>query len=200
MWFLWQLYTGKTFSASLSHAVMATSCALLIYRYPDHAYGLAQFSLINSLAYFLGDLFVRFNWSKLIHHLVALAAFGFTFQMGPAVWIYTAKGSGILEASGPFWTFLRLRLEQSDEIKLPKWYNRLVAGAIFTTTFFLARFLWYNYYVWYETPEEIPTGVVLSIFLPFTGLNFYWMGLLLKGLTKELSKNLSQRPFEQNKK
>lgn len=186
MIFIYQLFHGLNFQASLSHAIICILMMFLIHHYLEYEDILAEFSLVNSLIYFGADLCTRFNWSKLFHHLVSMLAIGMALTREPEVIRYVAIGSGILEFSGPFWTCLRLRIEKSNEIPLPIWYNKTIAGMIFMVVFFFNRFIWFNYHVIYNTPESIPRPLVWLIFLPFTGLHIYWSYLLIKGFIKQV--------------
>lgn len=195
MLFIYQLFLGKTFWASLTHAFMSIFFMITIYFCPVRfQLTLAQISLFNSLSYFIADLPVRRDTAKIIHHCIC--AFGCVsgLFLSPETTLFTAKLCGLLEMSGPSWTFLRLRLEKSDEIRLPHWYTKIFAGGVFMITFFLVRFIWFPLVLFNETPPGIPNWLYHSTVTPFHCLNIYWMYLLIRGFFRELYKNVGHEP------
>lgn len=189
MLFLWQLYNNHGYGASLSHAFMAISLMMGIYYFPaNYQVTLSRITLCNSLCYFLADLCVRPQVDKQIHHLLGLCSCIMSLFLSPEVQIFTAKVCGVLELSNPFWTYFRLRLDDSHELYLPEWYSKIVAGCVFTVVFFLSRFVIFPIFLYYELPPETPWLVFHSMNTPMWILNIYWMMLLVKGLAKELVK------------
>lgn len=66
--YLWQLYQGRTYSASFSHGLTA----IIFIVYSESPIFLAQLSIIQSLIYFVVDLLYRPDLTKIIHHITIL--------------------------------------------------------------------------------------------------------------------------------
>lgn len=186
MLFLWFLSQGKSFWASLSHGIISILMMILLYRLPDLY--VAQFSLVHSIIYFIADSFTGLDIPKLVHHIVSGIGCALAFTYDLESQIFAAKVLGILELSGPCWTFFRLRIKNSDEISLPNWYNKSVAGIVFMITFFWVRFIHFNYVLYIESPPNFDWNVVIFFYIFLQALNVYWMSLLVKGAMKEFQK------------
>lgn len=174
MIFIYFFLQGKTFWASFTHGLMAAGFFFLMNLASNSKLLLAQISLINSIIYFIADLAVRYGHSKTLHHLLCIFGCTLAFWYSPEVIIFTAKVSGIIETSNPFWTFLRLRVENSDEIYLPNWYSKLVSAIIYIIVFFYVRIIWLSEVLYYEMPTEIPPKIRHITFTPFYLLNIYF--------------------------
>lgn len=172
MLFLCFFLDNKTFKASLTHGLMTICFFFILQIYPDSII-IGQLSLINSILYFVVDLSVRFDYNKTIHHIICI--FGFTlalFHSSQAV-MYTARICGLIEITNPFWTFLRLRVENSNEIHIPRWYNKIIAGIIYIILFFLIRIIWLSYVLYNEFPSNISIEICYVTFVPFYILNIW---------------------------
>lgn len=188
MLFLYFFYEGKTFCASFVHGLMSIFFMFLISEFPHWGSVLAKYSLLNSFLYFIVDLFFRPDLQKYLHHLFSASACILTVLFYPEIQIYIAKAAGILELSNPFWTLLRIRIEQSTEIKLPKWYSQLQAGIVFIIVFFYGRIILFTRFALYDLPSDFPPILFNLLFYPLFFLNIYWMWLLVKGFIKEIRK------------
>ena len=124
----------------------------------DKSYHLiiAQISLINSIIYFIADLIMKEKQPKIIdiiHHGISAIGCFFGLISLSNLTIFTAKGCGFLELSNPCWTFLRLRLDRSNKIHLPLFYNKLVAGIVFMIVFLSLELLDYPYFYIMKLPQ-----------------------------------------------
>ena len=188
MLFLYQIIKGKIILGLLTHALMSIGFLLAIYLWEEKKLLLAQLSLINSFVYFMADLFVWSNPSKIFHHLICGLCCIIGLSLSPEITVFTAKLCGLIETSNPLWAFLRIRLENFDEIPLPSWYTKLIAGGVFTLVFFIVRFLWFPLVLYYEIPDGIPLICYHITLTPFYLLNLYWLIILIREFFKELTK------------
>jgi len=191
MIFLYLLWKKKTFQASVLHALMSSLFTGLMYiDFIFPKFQLARISLLNSLIYFIADMSVRFDWGKCLHHLISGLSCLIALSLSPEIQIYTAKACGIMETANPCWAALRLRLENSNEIYLPVWYTKIIAGGTFIVTFFLTRFIWFPWFVFTEIPDNFPWRLFWIMFTPLMTLNSYWMFLLIRGFYKEIIRHI----------
>ena len=187
MIFLYLLWKQKTFMASLSHALMASIFTFMIYGMDDEYHSdIAKISLINSFIYFFSDMFFRFNWEKFFHHIISAISCLIALYSTQSIQIFTAETCGILEIANPYWTTFRLRLEKSDEIVIPEWYDRKISGVMFMISFFITRFIWLPWVLYTRIPPEIPILVFCSMSIPFMILSSHWMILLIRGFIREI--------------
>jgi hypothetical protein len=149
---------------------------------------ICQMNIINSVIYFIADLFVRFDYLKTFHHI--LCAFGCALALitSSQDTIYVSKLIGLIETSNPFWTFLRLRVEKSEEIYLPSWYTRNIAGIVYILAFFFIRIIWFSYVLYYELPDNISLVIYYLTFFPFQILNIYFFYVLISKSIKAIRK------------
>lgn len=182
MIFIYFFLRGKTFWASFIHGLMAAGFSILsVFSSDKNKLLLAQMCLINSIVYFIADLFVRFDYKKTFHHLLCIFGCTLVLHLSPEDIIFTAKICGLIEITNPCWTFLRLRIEDSDEIYLPSWYTKLIAAIVYILVFFFIRIVWFSKVLFYEIPDDIPANIYHITFTPFYLLNIYFfMELIYK--------------------
>jgi hypothetical protein len=177
MLFIYFFLQNKTFLASFTHGIMTVIFALRII-YEGNPL-LAEISLFNSIIYFIADLFVRPDSIKIFHHI--LCSFGFCLALcnSPEVMCFSAKLSGLIETTNPLWTFLRLRIEKSDEIWLPDWYTKSISAIVYILAFFFVRIIWVSSFIYYEIPESFPLWMYHITITPFYLLNMYMFLVLI---------------------
>lgn len=170
MIFIYFFLVGKTFWASLTHGLMSVGFLLLISLSSEKLL-LAQLSVMNSIIYFIADLFVRFDYPKILHHILCAFAFIIALFNSSEIIIFTARLCGLIETTNPFWTFLRLRVEKSDEIPLPHWYTKNISSIVYNLAFFLVRIVWFSIVLYYETPNSMSPVFYHTTITPFYLLN-----------------------------
>lgn len=173
MLFIWFFLNGKTFCASLTHGLMAVIFWVMMYLYHENQDNIARLSLINSIVYFIVDLTIRFDYNKTAHHILCMFGFTLTLFHSTEAMLFTAKLCGLIELTNPFWTFLRLRVEKSNEIRLPIWYTKIVAGIIYIILFFCIRIVWLSIILYNDFPANISIEICYMTFIPFYILNLW---------------------------
>jgi len=173
MLFIWFFLRGKTFHASLTHGLMSVAFWFLMTLFETNNVKIAQISMINSIIYFIVDLSIRFDYNKTAHHILCIFGFTLTLFHSPEAVLFTAKLCGLIELTNPFWTFLRLRVERSDEISLPDWYTKIVAGIIYIILFFCIRIVWLSVILYNDFPANISMRICYITYIPFYILNLW---------------------------
>ena len=188
MIFIYFFLAGKTYWASLTHGLMAVGFLLLMNIMDEKKLLISQISLLNSIIYFVADLFVRFNYGKTFHHILCTFGFIMALFLSPEVIIFTAKLCGLIEMTNPFWTFLRLRIDKSNEIPLPSCCTKLIAGTVYVLVFFIIRIVWFSIVLYYETPIDIPLKLYYKALALFYIMNAVFFIVLIFGFIQAIKK------------
>jgi len=192
MIYLYYFYHKLEEWASLTHALETILIGMIMTSVSDMEtrYYLAVILLCNNAVYFCLDFRDELSLSDKIHHLLAvLTCYYALLQVPNHQTVFIAQLSSLLELTGPYWTGLRVHLKESKQIKLPKWYNKTIAGIVFIGWFIPVRLILFPYMVYYEgTRVKIAEEALTLIFLPTMIINSYWAFLLIKGTIKTLYK------------
>ena len=152
----------------------------------------AKLLIVNSAVYFILDTYkanspTKLNkFENLLHHFIPIAGSVFAlFYFDRDSFIFGSQTLGVFELTNPAWTFLRLRIDNSEEIHLPNWYTKQIAGLVFLISFVAVRFLYFPYFYYIYVPDSTSKTFTYTVYAALMALNVYWVQLLIKGCLKE---------------
>lgn len=173
------LYKQKYLISTFLHGI---TCCILAY------FNFSKLLLYNSLLYFVLDIIRPNELTFIFHHLSPIIGIILVLKYYDDDCIeYGSKVISIFELANPLWILFKIRITNSDEIKLPVWYTKAIAGIIFIIAFVITRFIIFPYYIYFYFPSCASPFTAAFILFPIILLSCYWYCLLIKGTIKELT-------------